>query len=508
MLKISLNKIKKYYGDRLLFECGSLRIYEGERIAITGVNGCGKTTLLNILAGVSPADGGEAVINGSVSYAAQLDEGFAQGATAGGAFPGLISAEFNAAEEYLAHLSGGEKNRYRISAALERARDILILDEPTSNLDMRAIEILEEKLKEFRGTLIIVSHDRTLLQKICGRVIEIENSRINDFDCGYLEYEYQKKLIFERAEFEYYDYLSEKKRIERAIVDKKQKSREMRKTPKRMGNSEARLHTRGINSKKKKIDGAAEALKSRLGQLEVKEKPYRPGKVKISVPEYGRVHARAVVSCDNLGKNFGEKIIFEDARFEIPAYAKTALIGPNGCGKTTLIKMIMAAEGNIRVSAQARVGYFGQGIETLDYRKSVLENVSESSLHDETTVRTLLAGLLFRRDEVHKKAESLSGGERVKTAIAKILLAGFNFLILDEPTNYLDAFSLSALEEVLADYDGAMLVCSHDRRFVNNVTDRTLIIRDKKIVTYEGSYDEYLNHVMAVKTGSGSVRLE
>jgi len=497
MLKISLNKIKKYYGDRLLFECGSLRIYEGERIAITGVNGCGKTTLLDILSGVKTPDSGEVVINGSVSYAAQLDEGFTESGRGGveaGDFPGAVSAEFNAADEYRDYLSGGEKTRYRISAALEMASDILIMDEPTSNLDMRAIEILEEKLKEFRGTLIIVSHDRTLLQKLCCRIIEIENSKINDFDCGYLEYEYQKKLIFDRAEFEYYDYLSEKKRIERAIVDKKQKSREMRKTPKRMGNSEARLHTRGINSKKKKIDGAAEALKSRLSQLEVKEKPYRPGRVKISVPEHGRVHARAVVSCDNLGKNFGEKIIFEDARFEIPARAKTALIGPNGCGKTTLIKMIMAAAENIRISAQARIGYFGQGVETLDYRKSVLENVLESSSYDETTVRTLLAGLLFRRDEVHKKASMLSGGERVKTAIAKILLAGFNFLVLDEPTNYLDLFSLAALEEVLADYDGAMLICSHDRRFVNSVADRTLIINDKSIITYEGKYGEYLKN--------------
>ncbi|EKD69523.1 MAG: hypothetical protein ACD_47C00087G0001, partial [uncultured bacterium] len=493
MLKISFNKIKKYYGDRLLFECGSLAIYSGEKVAVAGINGAGKTTLLDIMAGVTAPDEGVAYIRGEVSYARQLedDPGFKDS----GAICGRTAAEFGAPADYETHLSGGEKTRRRVAAALENAGDILILDEPTSNLDIGAIELLEKKLLEFDGTLIIVSHDRMLLDKVCTRVVEIENSKINDFEGNFASYEYQKNLIFERARFEHEDYVSEKKRLEKAVVDKKQKSKEMRKTPKRMGNSEARLHTRGINSKKKKLDGAAEALKSRLAQLEVKERPYRPPSVRVSVPEHGRVHSRAVASCDSLTKSFGGKIIFDDARFELPSTAKTSLVGPNGSGKTTLVKMILERSGGIWVSERARTGYFGQGFETLDPEKTILENVLVSSVHSETAVRTLLACMLFRREEVYKKVSLLSGGERVKAAIAKILLGEFNYLILDEPTNYLDVFSLAALEELLADYDGGMLICSHDRRFIDAVADRTLIMDEvtKKIITYEGRYADYIN---------------
>jgi macrolide transport system ATP-binding/permease protein len=478
-------------------------------VAVAGVNGAGKTTLLDILAGVENPDEGVADIRGDISYARQLEDGVggeeisesSRGrkqaaecpAETGSFVYGRTAGEFGAVAEYEDHLSGGEKTRRRIAAALENASDIMILDEPTSNLDIFAIRLLEEKLLAFDGTLIIVSHDRALLDNVCTRVIEIENSKINDFEGNFASYEYQKKLIFDRAGFEHSEYISEKKRLERAVTDKKQKSKEIRKTPKRMGNSEARLHTRGVNSKKKKLDGAAEAIKTRLAQLEVKEKPFKPPAVKIAVPEHGRVHSRAVASCDSLTKNFGEKVIFDDARFELPSGAKTALIGPNGSGKTTLVKMILERDCGIWVSGRASIGYFSQGFETLDLDKTILENVSSTSAYPETFNRTLLAGLLFRREEVYKKASMLSGGERVKTAIAKILLSGFNFLILDEPTNYLDVFSLAALEEVLADYDGAMLICSHDRRFVKAVADRTLTIddRSKKIITYEGKYFDY-----------------
>jgi len=506
MLKISLNKIKKYHGDRLLFECESLAIYSGEKVGVAGVNGAGKTSLLDILAGFKAPDEGFADIRGEVSYARQLDDdndsngGNNDGSEERNARRGepdpvndRIAKEFGTPAGYEKHLSGGERKRHQLAAALKNAHDILIVDEPTSNLDILAIKLLEEKLDAFDGTLIIVSHDRALLDKVCTRVIEIENSKINDFDGNFASYEYQKKLIFERAGFEREKYLSEKKRLERAVIDKKQRSKQMKKAPKRMGNSEARLHTRGINSKKKKLDGAADALKSRLARLEIKEKPYSPAEIKIAVPEHERIHSRAAAACSLLSKSFDGRTLFNGASFELPSGSKTAITGPNGSGKTTLIRMILERENGIWVSERARIGYFGQGFETLDYEKTIFENVSSSSVYPETTVRTLLACLFFRRDEVYKKTAILSGGERVKAAIAKILLGGFNFLILDEPTNYLDVFSLTALESILRDYDGAMLLCSHDRRFIDAVADRILIIDEKngKIITYEGKYCDY-----------------
>jgi len=476
LIKIELSNISKSFGERILFEIKNLKIYSGEKIAVSGMNGAGKSTLLNILAGLETPDSGEIKLHGEISYAAQLST------PEPGRMPsGRIASELMAAKKYEDFLSGGEKTRVKLACALEKACDILILDEPSANLDIDSIELLEKKLMEFEGTLIMVSHDRELLNNVCTRVLEIENKKINDFKCGFDEYMYQKKLIFERAQFEYETYVAEKKRLCIAANEIKQKSKKMRKAPKRMGNAEARLHTRGVNSKKAKLDRAGESLKSRIQQLEIKKKPEAAPQIIISVPETDRLHSKYAAYSNGISKTFGEKILFQNARFEIPSGSKTALTGKNGSGKTSLMKMIIAKETGIIVANQAKIGYFSQELDTLDDNMSILETVSEASARPESIVRTILARLLFRRDEVYKKIEILSGGERVKVALASLIAGDYNFLILDEPTNYLDVFSQQALEEVLSQYDITILIASHDRRFIQNIAQRELALAEYEI---------------------------
>jgi macrolide transport system ATP-binding/permease protein len=279
------------------------------------------------------------------------------------------------------------------------------------------------------------------------------------------------------------------------IDDTKGKIKSMRKTPKRMGNSEARLHKMGNQKAKANLDKAVKGVESRIEHLEVKEKPKKQGVMKLDVEDIRKLHSKVIIEGQGISKAFGEKVIFKDAELSIYNGAKAALLGPNGCGKSTLVKMIMDRDPAIRIAQGAKIGYFSQDINILEENLSILENVMKSSLYQETFVRILLARLLFKGEDVYKKVQVLSGGERVKAAFAKILVQDINLLILDEPTNYMDIASLEVIEEALSQYDRTLLFVSHDRRFINAVADYIITIENQKIRVFKGCYKEYLDNL-------------
>jgi macrolide transport system ATP-binding/permease protein len=265
----------------------------------------------------------------------------------------------------------------------------------------------------------------------------------------------------------------------------------MKKTPKRMGNSEARLHKMHSNGKKKKLDKVARAYESRLEQLEAKERPREIQRIKIDIQEGSRLYSKVAIRGRKVTKSFGSTKLLSDIDFDIPGGRKTAIIGDNGCGKTTLISMILSRENGICVSEGVKAGYFSQSLDILDDNRAVIENVLKKSLYPEEFARIILARLLFRGDDVYKKAGLLSGGEKVKASFAKVLLGDSNLLILDEPTNYLDIYSQEALEEVLKDYEGTLLFVSHDRRFIGEIADYVVAIENGRAVSFDGSFREY-----------------
>ena len=485
MLIIECNKIKKFYGDRLILDIDKLNIYSEDRIGVVGLNGAGKTTFINILSQSIEPDEGWVKLNGKTEYISQLEdpEIYKIGSE--------MASKFGVETSWNENMSGGEKTRFKLAKALENESMIIFADEPTSNMDIEGIELIEKKLKEYNGALVMISHDRRFLDKLCNKIIEIENGKIKTYEGNYSDYSKQKLHDRQRAQFEYEEYSREKKRLEGAIADTKQKVKSIKRAPKRMGNSEARLHKMGGQKAKSNLERKAGNLEKRIKHLVVKEKPMHSSKIKIDILASEKIHSKILIEGKKVNKSFGNKIIFKDAEFAVYNRSKVALIGPNGCGKSTLVKMIIDRENSISLSKGSKIGYFSQDMNILDGNLSIVDNVMESSIYSENFARLLLARLLFKGNDIYKKIDVLSGGEQIKVSFAKILLQDISLLILDEPTNYLDINSLEVMEDTLKDYDRTLLFVSHDRNLINKVADQIMTIENYKIKSFNGTYAEY-----------------
>jgi macrolide transport system ATP-binding/permease protein len=485
MLILEARNIKKNYGEQFILEFDDLKVYSGNKIGIVGQNGSGKTTLLNILSGEIQPDEGIVRRLCDITYIRQFSEEDID------ADKKLIR-EFGLVQKADQKVfSGGEQTRIKIANAFSQNSLMVFADEPTSNLDYRGVTLLMEKLSRVES-FFLISHDRFLLDSLCNRILEVKDGGIRLYSGNYSDYRQQSELERRNAAVEYEKYQAEKEKLENAISNRSTKSVSIRKTPKRMGNSEARLHRRAASEKQEKIHNAVSSLKTRLEKLEVKEKPRGLPGIKLDFSLTNPPENKVIIHGRNLSFCYGEKKIFENTGFDVPNHSKTALWGENGTGKTTLLNLIhnrSAAE--IKIVPQAILGYFHQGFENLDYQKSVLENVMQDSVQSESVARTILARLLISGDAVYKKVRVLSGGERIKVSFAKLFVSRANVLLLDEPTNYLDMPSIEALEEVLKTYQGTVIFVSHDSAFVNSVADRLLVLDNCQITTFEGKLEEY-----------------
>lgn len=480
MLLINALNVKKYYGDRLVLGFKELRVYKDDRIGIVGLNGAGKTTLMGILAGIIPADEGHIKLFADCSYITQLgvaDENADE----------HLEKVFRVKDKEANHLSGGEVARKKIAAMLGKKCGILLADEPTSNLDLDGILLVEKKLAEFDGALLLISHDRELLDKLCTRIIEVEDGEINHYTGNYSAYLQQKEAERRRKQAEYEKYAEERDSLEQAVRILQGNAKKMRKTPKRMGNSEARLHRRSATEKQEKLHRSVSGIKTRINKLAVREKPDEAERMKLTFHMAESPVNKVLLKGEKINIAFGERILFKDLEFEILRGSKTALVGKNGAGKTTLIRMIMSEDERIKRASGLKTAYLSQDLSILNDNQTILQNVLSASCYPEWISRTILSQMLFKRDEVNKKAAVLSGGERVKLSIAKLLVSEANLLILDEPTNYLDVYSMEALEEVLKEYKGTLLFTSHDRRFVDNIADCKIVIDACKARVFHGN---------------------
>lgn len=484
-----LDKIKKYYGDRLIIDIKRFEILEEDRIGIVGENGAGKTTMLNILMKNIEPDEGEVFLTNSYSYISQMEEYL------GECEESKVKKLFNAPDKYEDFLSGGEKVKLKISKALSENKKLIIADEPTSNLDGKSIKVLEDMLKNYKGALLLVSHDREILDSLCNTIIQIEDGKISIYKGNYSKYLELQREEKKREETEHDEYLIKKRRLENAISGKKELRDDIKKTPKRMGNSEARLHRKmGGQRAKKNIDDNIKALKSRIDHLEVKEKPKTISETKINIQAGMEIISKNIIEVNNMNLFVDNKLLIKDATFKIKRGRKVGIIGDNGCGKTTLIKEVLKGKNeNIKIASRVTIGYFDQSQSILQKEKSILENVRENCSYDQGFVRINLDNFGFKGDEVYKFVSTLSGGEKVKVALCKILLSDNNILILDEPTNYLDIKAMEALEKALISTEKTVIIICHDRKFIGNICDDIIQIKDKHIIEFSGSYKEYIN---------------
>ncbi|HGL4010200.1 TPA: ABC-F type ribosomal protection protein CplR [Clostridioides difficile] len=487
MLLVKVENLKKYYADKLILDIDKLEILENDKIGLVGSNGQGKTTLLKAILGEIEIDEGYTYLTESYSYISQSENNIETCSHS------KEKSLLNAPDKFEEYLSGGEKVKLKIADALSNKKNIIIADEPTSNLDKKSIGLLEDMFKRHEGALLLISHDRRFLDELCTTILELEDGKLKAYKGNYTDYLMQKDEEVKRADFEYQEYVKEKKRLEKALLYKKALSDGIRKTPKRMGNSEARLHKMGGQTNKKKLDSNVKAIKSRIDKLEVKNKPKVSKEMNIKIQDGMEIISENLVEVKDMTLKLENKLLLDNVSFKIKRCKKIALLGDNGCGKSTLIKEILADKNdNIKINNKVKVGYFDQNQSLLDEEKSVLYNTKVNSSFDESFIRINLSLFGFKGDDVYKKVKVLSGGEKVKIALCKIILEDNNFLVFDEPTNYLDIKSMEALEKSLINTDKTMLIVSHDRVFVSHICNYIIEIKDAKIREFNCNYDEYI----------------
>lgn len=520
---IKAENIQMKFGEQEVLKIDRLTIYEGEKVGLVGANGAGKTTLLRILAGELVPDGGTVKTMCDTCFFRQF---------AGDAAPDssyICASDINRLEldgkavsdlhvqgkVWADAVSGGEETRLRLAQVFSNDKPLVFLDEPTSNLDRKGIAILRRKLENI-DTMVLVSHDRALLNALCTRIIELEHGRLKSYDGNYDDYMEQKQAAVERQWTEYENYTAEKRRLEKVYQEKKEHAKQIEKRPRNMSPREAGLRNflshHPKDAKARKMEKSAANVQQRIASLEVKEKPRELPKIRpdfrLTDPPENRIVIRGEDICFSY-ENGPE--IFRDASFQISNHSRVAIVGDNGAGKTTLLHLIRDAaqsscrqgsfgssgysdtekkspaalsgvmSGAISIVPKAAIGLFEQNLSTIDYTKTVLENVMEVSIQKEAIARTVLSRLLFFESDMKKPAGILSGGERIKLAFAKLFVSRVNVLILDEPTNYLDLPSIEALEAMFSEYEGTLVFVSHDEEFIRKVATDVLEVKDGKI---------------------------
>lgn len=458
-LILGAHNIKKAYSGIPVLEFDHLAIYEGDRIGVVGDNGAGKTTLLSILMGEISPDQGHVTRHLQTAYLRQF-------------------------EDYDETLSGGENRKRDIAREMGGDGQIIIADEPTANLDQQGVAWVERRLNS-AAAIVLVSHDRALLDRLCTEIIEVADGKLTHFTGNYSDYEQAKKLEREQA----LDARSQRDRKERQL---KQAIRHKEQTVVRSGqnykrerlnnSSEAILGKMRLQGKMAQVHQERKALETRLDKLE--DAPFIEKTYTMEL-DFSRTDPPGnprVITCNNLSFRYGSNQVLDNVSFIIERGERVAITGENGAGKTTLLNQIIQRNPAVHVVPKLKIGYLQQNFEQLDEEETVLENVMSTTVQTEEVVRNTLASLLFFGNDVFKQAKVLSGGEKIKLALAKLVLSDINALFLDEPTNFLDLSSLEALENTLLSYPGTIVFVSHDKRFRETVATRELELSDGKLV--------------------------
>ena len=466
---LKAQNIKKEYGIQEILEIDTLQIEDFDRIGLVGKNGAGKSTLMSILAGdLEPYEG---YVKRFCPIARIRQSQEAKGPVQG-SYISRLGLKDSAVK------SGGERTRLAIGAAFSQNAPLLMADEPTTNLDLEGILLLEKMMAGFRGAILLISHDRALLDRICTTIWELEDGKLRVFEGNYSQWTAQKERERNFEQFQYDQYQKEKKRLTQNIRDFREQSRQMIKPPKQMSSSEWMLYKGGAAVRQGHVQARTRATLSRLEHLEKRERPAQLPEVSMKLPDSKKIRARYAISVRDLTIQYGEKTVFQKLNFFLPSGTRTVIAGPNGSGKSSLIRAILDRVPGVSITSEASIAYLSQDQDTLNPKKTVLENVLEDAAFPEHICRAVLDNLCMSPLDIKKPVFLLSGGERVKTALAKVLVSGCNLLILDEPTNHIDVYTMAGLEHLLSSYDGTLLAVSHDRAFIEHVADQVYVMRD------------------------------
>ena len=487
MSVINVEHISKLYGDKLVLEDLSCSVDEGDKIGIIGINGTGKSTLLRIIAGEEEADEGKIIFSNGLTVGwlgqnpefdedssilkyvcegkkIEEDYGYESDAKAM-----LTVLELEQFDEKIKNLSGGQKKRAALCKVLLQKPDILILDEPTNHLDNKMSDWLENYLRSFRGVLLMVTHDRYFLDKVTNHIWEVDGGKVYYYDENYSGY------LERKAEREERQLASERKR--QSIL-----------------RNEVKWVMRGARARSTKQKARLE----RFEQLKAMDSPKTAKQVEMG--SVGTRLGKKTIEVYDISKAYGDKVLFEHFSYIFKRFERIGFVGHNGCGKSTLMKILSNLEsadsGSIEWGETIRIGYFAQECEIMDERQRVIDYIKDAAEYVRTSeglvsASKMLERFLFSSDMQYTPIAKISGGERRRLYLLKVLMQSPNVLILDEPTNDLDIATLRVLEEFLDEFAGNVITVSHDRYFLDRTVDRIAAFEEKRIVIYEGDYTEY-----------------
>ncbi|MGL5676595.1 MAG: ribosomal protection-like ABC-F family protein [Cellulosilyticaceae bacterium] len=481
MLIIEGKNIQFEARGREILNIDELKIYEGDRIGLIGCNGSGKSTLVKIIMGELKPSGQVIKINGSIGYVPQVDDVDHQYDT------GAIYKQFKVGDkQYQEEVSGGEYTRLKLASVLNEDTHMIIMDEPTNHMDEEGVNTLERQLERYTGSLLIVSHNRTFIDNVCNKIWVLEDKEIKEYVGNYTSYIEEKEKMLRHQKRKYEVYQHTKRHLQVAKEEKIKKANKIMKENKKLSPSDKRSKplatgTRAIETRQKQLHKAAKAIDSRMEQLEEVKKPMNDKTIDFSIPYKQHVKSTYTLIAKNINKRYGEHIILQDAHIHIKNGSKVALVGANGIGKTTLIKMLVSDTEEVVKARGLKIGYFDQKLEGLDETLTVIENAKKDSDYSEKVIRMYLGQMLFKGRDIEKCVGVLSGGERVRLSLCKLLIGRYNMLIMDEPTNFLDIESIEAVEKAMKQYTGTLLFTSHDEKLIYEVADEVLQIHDKKI---------------------------
>jgi macrolide transport system ATP-binding/permease protein len=476
-LIIKANNIDVEYNGKQILDIPELEIYSYDKIGIVGKNGVGKTTLLKILLEQVKIEGVKINSYGKVSYIPQLEQ------------IQTLNVEKNAIMGKLkvhnikgANISGGEETKLKIAKALSESSDVIFADEPTCNLDEESIKYITNSLKFFTGSIVVISHDRYFLDEVVNKIWEIKDEKIIEYCGNYTDYLNQKELEKQSHLKDYEQYISEKERLYKSMEIKLKQAGKIGKSKNKTEGGGRLAHQKSTGSKEKALHKSAKAIEQRIESLEHIEKPIKERQINFRLNSSLELYNSIQIFAEDLNKNFEDKVIFENAKFKIPVGSKVAITGGNGTGKTTLLKMILSNEKGIEIASKVQIGYFAQNGYKFEKEKNVLEFLKDESDYHASEIRSMIATMGIKQDVVSRKMGTLSGGEIVKILLCKMLLGKYNLLIMDEPNNFLDIDSITALEESMKQYKGTIIFVSHDKRLVENVAELIYEIKDYKLI--------------------------
>ncbi|KRM09339.1 ATP-binding cassette domain-containing protein [Paucilactobacillus suebicus] len=455
MAQIIIRKVKKIVDGRVLFDANALNAQTGDVVGVVGGNGSGKTTLMNMIMGLDSDYQGNINTDGQIEFVPQI----------------------NAQNDR----SGGQTTSEKIRVAVAKWPEILILDEPTSNLDENHQHQLIKTVENYSGLTIIISRDRHFLNAVTSKIWSVEDNHFTEYNDNFDEFELRQNQEFKRRMDEYARQKDYQSSIRRAVEERKQKAAHIRKGSKNMGRIE-RAQTKSIREQNAgKMERSAHAMLKKANSGDA-NKPFQVAPIKLMVTDFPKFTGKTLASATQLKISFDHKILIDNGTFKIKPGDKVALVGPNGSGKTTLIKSIINRQNYLNVSDNARIGYFNQDLTALPLEDKVLNFVQKDSRVNDDRLRQVMGAFGITHAYYDKQIAHLSGGQKVKVQLLKVLLGANNFLVLDEPTNFLDMSAIDALASFIEQYPGSVLFVSHDQGFRNRVARRTLLITKCQLV--------------------------